>query len=406
MKKAKHGLWLLVLCSCLTGCAGAVPRESATAFAAPPEKVVIWAYYETQAQREGLTMLVDGFNSSQQQYQASWEYKGPYTDFVKQLSLGIAEQQLPDMVVIDNPDMRAFAELGWFEDITAYAEGKADVGLIYPEVWSSVSYNGKCYGMPFCCNNVGLIYNKDMLAAANIEPPTTWEEFLAAAKALTTDTVNGFAMSAISGEQSAFQMLPWILSTGENLEHPDGEQAVKAYELIQALVESGAMSKDCINWSQNDVALQLAAGKCAMIENGPWVLPLLEESGVPFGIVKLPVDRASIVVQGGENLAVMKGKNVAGALALLDYYYTDNAMLAINATTYSLPPKRDLAFRIQEQNPVYRVFVQQMDQCVSRPGYSTWAAISPALSKTLYNVIVGTQTPGEAATQFAEAAQP
>lgn len=401
MKRAKQVFLLLVFCACIAGCTADTPRESTAASAPPPEKVVIWTYYETQAQRAGLTLLVEGFNSSQQQYEASWQYKGPYTDFVKQLSLGIAEEQLPDLVVIDNPDMRAFAELGWFEDLTAYAESKADSNLIYPEVWSSVVYNGKCYGMPFCCNNVGLIYNKDMLAAARIEPPETWDEFLAAAKLLTTGTVHGFAMSAIAGEQSAFQMLPWILSTGESMEHPDGEQAVKAYDLIQALVESGAMSKDCINWSQNDVALQLAAGKCAMIENGPWVLPLLEESGIPFGIVKLPVDRASIVVQGGENLAVMKGKNVAGALALLDYYYTDDAMLAVNATTYSLPPKRDLAFRMQEQNPVYRVFVEQMDRCVSRPGYNAWPGISPVLSKTLYNVIVGTQTPQEAAAQLA-----
>jgi multiple sugar transport system substrate-binding protein len=43
-------------------------------------------------------------------------------------------------------------------------------------------------------DTVLLFYRTDLLEAAGIEPPTTWEEYLAAAEALTTDEVAGSAM--------------------------------------------------------------------------------------------------------------------------------------------------------------------------------------------------------------------
>ena len=94
------------------------------------------------------------------------------------------------------------------------------------------------------------------------------------------------------------------------------------------------MPRDCINWSQVDVARQFAAGKCAMMENGPWALPLAEEAGIDYGVVKLPVDERSIVVTGGENFGVIKGKNVDGALALLAYYYGLSGVCPADGTLY------------------------------------------------------------------------
>lgn len=147
---------------------------------------------------------------------------------------------------------------------------------------------------------------------------------------MTTQDRYGFTMSAILEEQSSFQLVPWLLSTGEDMESLGGEGTVKALSMLAHMVEKGYMPRDCINWSQVDVARQFAAGKCAMMENGPWALPLVEEAGIDYGVVKLPVDERSIVVTGGENFGVIKGKNVDGALALLAYYYEDDVMLRLN----------------------------------------------------------------------------
>lgn len=362
-----------------------------------PEEIVLWSYYETNEQKEGLNRLVEGFNNRQKAYKARWEYQGPLSEFKKLLSIGIAEGKLPDVVIIDNPDMRKYVELGIFEDITQLVEANYDLEEFYPEVISSVRYNGRYYGVPFCCNNVGLVYNKEMFREAGLEPPRDWGQFIHAAEVMTTADRYGFAMSGILEEQSSFQLVPWILSTGEDMEGLGGEGTVKALSLIQNMVEQGYMPRDCINWSQVDVARRFAAGKCAMMENGPWALPMVEKAGIDYGIVNLPVDERSIVVTGGENFGVIKGKNVEGAMALLAYYYEDDVMLRMNEQMYSLPPVKRLAVKLWEVNPVYQVFARQMENCITRSAYDYWPDITGTISESLYGVITGKMSPKEAA---------
>ena len=390
---------------CLGGCGVQIRAPELPGQETGPREVVLWSYYETKQQKEGLDRLVEGFNNSQDEYMARWEYQGPSSEFKKLLSIGVAEGKLPDVVLIDNPEMRKYVDLGIFEDITQAVEGRYDLSQFYPEVLSSVQYDGRYYGMPFCCNNVGLVYNREMFREAGMEPPENWEEFLKAARAMTTGERYGFIMSAIVEEQSSFQLVPWILSTGEEMDDLGGDGTVKALALLRDMVEEGIMPKDCINWSQVDVARQFAAGKCAMMENGPWALPLVEEAGVDYGVVKLPVDQQSIVVTGGENFGVVKGKNVDGVMALMSYYYKDEVMLSLNKQMYSLPPVRHLAEKFQEKNPVYQVFVEQMDHCITRSAYSYWPKITGVLSESLYEVITGGMTPQEAAERIGSKVQ-
>lgn len=388
----------------LNGCGGRPEAGTGKADAGVGE-VVIWSYYETKQQKEGLERLVEGFNNRQKDYVARWEYQGPSSEFKKLLSIGVAEGSLPDVVIIDNPDMRKYVELGIFEDITRTVEADYDLTEFYPEVISSVRYDGRYYGVPFCCNNVGLVYNKDMFREAGMEPPGNWEQFLHAAEVMTTKERYGFAMSAILEEQSSFQLAPWLLSTGEDMEDLGGEGTVEALSMIKEMVDKGYMPRDCINWSQVDVARQFAAGKCAMMENGPWALPLVEEAGIDYGVVTLPVDERSIVVTGGENFGIVKGKNVDGAMALLAYYYEDDVMLRLNEQMYALPPVRRLAVRLQESNPAYQVFAQQMEHCITRSAYLYWPKITGVLSESLYGVIVGGTSPEEAADDIRDRIQ-
>ena len=157
----------------LNGCGGRQEAGTGNADAGAGE-VVIWSYYETKQQKEGLDRLVEGFNNRQKDYVARWEYQGPSSEFKKLLSIGVAEGSLPDVVIIDNPDMRKYVELGIFEDITRTVEADYDLTEFYAEVISSVRYDGRYYGVPFCCNNVGLVYNKDMFREAGMEPPGNW----------------------------------------------------------------------------------------------------------------------------------------------------------------------------------------------------------------------------------------
>lgn len=393
---------LIACCSiCLAGCSASY-QGGDTRQEDKPEELVLWSYYETEKQKTALDELTEGFNEAQKEYHLTWEYHGPTTEFNKGLAIGITQNQLPDMVLIDNPDMPPYVKMNKFEDITDAVEGMEDLDKYFPNAMESVKYGGRYYGFPFCVNNVALIYNEDILSQEGVGVPGSWEELEQAAGKLTRQDRYGFAMSAISGEQSAFQFSTFLLTSGDDFKDAGGEGTLRAFQLIQNMVEKGSMSRECINWSQNDVARTFITGECAMMENGPWVFPALDEAGINYGVADFPMDQRNIGVLGGENLAVLKGKNVEGSIAFLKYYSQVETMLNTNLRANSLPPREDVAEMYLKAKPKYEVILSQVKECISRTSCPDWAKLSDQLSDAQYQVITGESTPEEVCARIRE----
>lgn len=400
VKKILMGI-LLPCCLFLKGC-GDFHKGTEGERGQDKEEIVLWTYYETKNQKESMDELVKGFNESQDKYNMTWEYHGPVTEFNKGLAIGITQNQLPDMVILDNPDIPYYIELDKLEDITEELSEIEGWEEYFASAKESVEYEGRYYGLPFCCNNVALIYNKDILEEEKVSVPGTWEELQAAAEKLTTDGRYGFAMSAIDGEQGAFQMGAFILSAGDSLDQAGGEGTLKAFRLIGDMAERGVMSRDCVNWSQNDVARVFIQGKCAIMENGPWVFPALDESGINYGVAAFPRGEKDTGLLGGEDIAVIKGKNVNGSIAFLKYYSQTSVMLNANLMANSLPPRQDVAEWSLKVNPKYGVILSQMENCISRAKCGNWRELSGQISQGAFRVITGEKSPGEVCREIRE----
>ena len=74
-----------------------------------------------------------------------------------------------------------------------------------------------------------------------------------------------------------------------------------------------------------------------------------------------------------------------------------NLIDGIQGQMYALPPVRRLAAKLQESNPAYQVFAQQMEHCITRSAYPYWPRITGVLSESLYGVMTGGLSPQEAA---------
>lgn len=363
------------------------------------EQMVIWCYYETDTQQQAMDDLTAGFNEVSEKYAIHWEYV-PMTEFSKRLSIGYTENSLPDLVLMDNPDMPYYIKTGMLADITDM-EGELRIREDYYSVLLRTVYDeGKLYGLPLSCNNVALFYRADILQEAGIAPPTNWENFADAVNLLSNEEHYGFLMSAISGEQGAFQIMPWILSAGEDIDEIGGSSTVKAYEYLYGLIASGGMDANCINYSQNDVARKFISKDTVMMENGPWILPMLEEAGISYGIVPLPADRKQQVVVGGENLCVLRGKNAEGAREFLEYCAEDSVMRDFCNKTSVLPTKRTLGGGEDER---MRVFQRQMMWAVPRTENRHWNALRDKLSAGIYEMLAAEKTASQVADGLSEA---
>ena len=102
---------------------------------------------------------------------------------------------------------------------------------------------------------------------------------------------------------------------------------MQALTLWQTLVKNGSASKACLSWSQTPAASsQYIAGKAAMMVNGPWNFPTMNEAklfyGKQFGVVPVPTNKAgqkSIVPLGGEDWMVSKSGGTQAQQLAFEY---------------------------------------------------------------------------------------
>ena len=369
---------------------GAVQAEEASG------DVTIWYYWETEGHQKALNHIIEEFNGSQDGITVEAKYV-PFADFKKQLSIGASADELPDLVILDNPDHAAYAAMGIFADIT----DKFDVSNYYEGPVNSCTLDGKLYGVPFGSNDLVLFYNEDMLKEAGCEVPTTWDELLEAAKATTTDTVSGFAHCALQNEEGTFNFLPWVWSTGATSYEINSEGGIKALTFEKELVDSGAMTKEAINWTQGDTMHQFIAGNLAMMINGTWQIPTMREE-VPdmnWNVAPIPQDKEQASGLGGENYAVIAGGNEDAAVKFLEFATTpETCLYMMNAMGY-ISADSTIAENQFEGDAVYQVFVDEMQYAHARGPLPEWPSISDAISLAFNKVITGESSPEEAAAE-------
>ena len=394
----KKGLKLITLAMCIAITNTACGRSTSDVENTPDEKeqLLIWSYYETEAQANGLDKLTASFNESQDKYQVSWEYV-PMTEFEKKISRAYTEQELPDVVIIDNPDMKKFIQLDMFEDISEYASTLNLDTDYYEASVDTIKYNDKYYGVPFNSNNVCLIYRSDLLKAAGVTPPKTWDELKETAKLLSKDGTYGFLMSAMDSEQGSFQLLSWVMAASDSDTQLTREAISESYDYLAGLFLDGCMPADCLNYSQTDIARRFIEGDIAMMENGPWVFPMLDEAGISYGLSPMPMDKRNAVILGGENLGIIKGKNVEGSIEFIKYCMEQGGTERFCSDANLLPSRIKSANKIIVDNPKLEIISQQMTYAIPRTGIEGYSRISKQLPKNFADVVTGELTPDEAA---------
>lgn len=363
------------------------------------QTIDVWYYWENEKHQEILNSELAKFNESQDAIEATAKYV-PFADFKKQLSIGATASELPDIVIIDSPDHASYAEMGIFADIS----GKVDVSEYYEGPLASCTLNDTLYGIPFGSNCLGLYYNEDMLAAANIEVPETWDELKEAAKALTKDNVTGLAFCSLQNEEGTFNFLPWLWSTGTDSYNINNEQGIRALTFISELVKDGSMSKEAINWTQGDVMNQFISGNVAMMVNGPWQIPTMREEApdLNWDVALIPKDEKFASDLGGENFAVINNENVDLSMEVINFLTSKDEVASYIDEFGYIASRKDVAENQFQDDPEMKKFIDQMDYALSRGPHAKWPEISDAISLAFNEAITETSTPEDAAAKAQE----
>src|SRR3954452_8801657 len=140
----------------------------------------------------------------------------PWAQAHDKFTTSIAGGKTPDVAEMGTTWTPEFADEGAFEQVAKPPPGKYVSSLI-----DAATLDGKVWGKPWYAGSRALIYRKDVLKKAGVQPPKTWDELLAASKAIKAK-VPGIYPTGYTG-LTEHMYLPTIWQAGGQIAKQDGK---------------------------------------------------------------------------------------------------------------------------------------------------------------------------------------
>lgn len=419
-KKLAVILPVLIICS-LIGCgksgSGSGSGDSKGASGKVTE-IELWHYFD-QTDQPVIEACVKKYNELQDEIEINVTYVAR-EELMNQYTIGAVSGELPDIGMVDSPDMASYISLGVFEDCTDEFTKWGELDQFYDGPLASCKdADGKLYGLPQNSNCLALVSNMNLLKAAGYDqPPASLAEFQEMVAA-TTDPeqgVYGFSMSAISTEEGTFQLLPWLSGTQAGslgaVTDLSGAASVKGLAALGDFIANGQMSKECVNWTQADAFHQFAAGKAAMEALGTWQLPMMKDGvkgAFEYQVSLLPTgdEGTSSSAIGGENFGVCSGAEKKEAcIDFLKWLGSAEQQAEFCADTGRLPTRSDVTVSYNYEQDMYEVYMEQMNYGKARGPHAEWPVISEAIYSAAQSVFVNGADAKEALAAAADKIDP
>ncbi len=268
--------------------------------------------------------------------------------------------------------------------------------------------DGELYGLPYATENVALVYNPELVS----DPPATWSEVAEIAAQLEAEGVVKQGFVRQTGDPYHFYP---ILSAfggylfGEGADGLnvndigiDGDGAQAAFAWLADMVASGHLKADALV-DYDIMHGMFESGDAAMMVTGPWALPRLRASGIPFVVTELPgeVQPATpyVGVQGFMLSALGENSELARQF-LTNFVATEEVMQEI----YKGDPRPSayLPVRAVIEDPDLYGFALAGENGLPEPRLAAMSLIWDDLDQALQEVSRQELTPAEALTQAAE----
>ena len=377
------------------------------------EELTLWHYFDASADAQAIIDFCNEYNQLQDAVYINPTYVSRQ-ELMNQYTIGAVSGELPDIGMVDSPDMASYISLGVFEDVSDKFADWDEIENFYPGPLSSCKdADGKIYGLPQNSNCLCLAVNMDALKEAGIEEiPTNLDAFKEAVEK-TTDADQsryGFAMSAVSTEEGTFQLLPWIVATHNgtktSLSDLTAADAAIGLDVLGGFVANGQMSPECVNWTQADDYNQFCAGKAALAEIGTWHLATIADDvngAFEYKVALLPTgdEGTSSSTIGGENFGICTGcKNVDEATNFLKWFMSaeQEAKWAVQASKLPIRSDAEPAYDYEEDG--FQMFLDEMNYALARGPHAEW----PTISEQIYTAAQKVFLNGEAAADALAAA--
>lgn len=266
-------------------------------------------------------------------------------------------------------------------------------------------YDGALYGMPYATENVAFVYNPELVETV----PTTWDEVTELATQLEADGVvqHGYVIQT----NDPYHFFPiqtafggYVFGLTEEGYDPtdvgiDSEGTLAAAAWLDSMVDAGHIPQ---NVNYDIMHALFTNGDAAMIVTGPWALPTIRESGIPYAVAAIPgqaQDAQPFLGVQGFMISAFSADPLLAQTFLQEYVATTETMQAI----FDADPRPSAFLPVREaiEDVDIQGFAAAGANGLPMPAIPAMSAVWSSWGNAMEAVILQTQEPAAA---FADAA--
>ncbi|SFN60762.1 ABC transporter substrate-binding protein [Mycetocola miduiensis] len=276
----------------------------------------------------------------------------PWSDIFAKWQTALQSGNAPDASIGSVAFGASFQEQGVLEPLNDVVDAIGGEAAFADSASSLVDLSkteeGDWFTLPLVHNSVVLWYNKPMLEAAGLQPPKTWDELEAAAKAMTHDDQYGILIPSSTSQVTNQSLYSLILSNGGDIvdrDDPntvtfDEEKSVEALEFYSSLAQYSPPGSG--GYDRPEAQAAMTTGKLGMFIYGSWMQSALDAAGPEvaeqFGTVPVPSNGGAGAFMGNLSVFAFKGgEHPEETKDFLSYFYDPKnyeELILVNPTSF------------------------------------------------------------------------
>jgi len=276
------------------------------------------------------------------------------------------------------------------------------------------SVNGKVIGIPALVDNLAVVYNKKLFAAAGLPVPSagwTWSQFTADAQKLTDASVKQYGTAYVTPgtEDTVWHWEALLWEAGGSLLTADNKKAAfdsaAGLESLNTLRTMAVTDKSMyLDPTDSAYGNLFNSGKIGMLVTGPWDLGSFPN--VDYGVQVMPsypgTSAGHQTISGPDNWVVFNNgsSQVSAAEQFLLWLTAPAQVKAFSLATGDLPTRQSVAdasgfdTQMDKMLPGVSTFISNLGNVQqARPQIASYPQVSQVLGNMVVSVLLGKATP-------------
>ncbi|MCI0520938.1 MAG: sugar ABC transporter substrate-binding protein, partial [Chloroflexi bacterium] len=356
--------------------------------------------------------LVAAFHAKSPGVQVNLTHIPGQAEYRTRLAADFAAGAPADVVLINYRRYAAFATKNVLQPLGPYLAKSAAISEadFYPQALQPFRWQGELICIPQNISSLVVYYNKDLFALAGLTVPAddwTWDDFLAAAQALTRDA-DGDGASDVFGlgvEASIFRIAPFIWQNGGELVNDsvtptrlalDTPEALEAIQWFVDLQTRHRVTPNAAEEASEDSESRFINGRLGMYLNSRRGVPTYREiTAFDWDVAALPrKQHAASILHADAYCLPAASENKDAAWRFIEFANSAEGQAIVAASGRTVPSlvgvAESSAFLDPAKKPAHsRVFLDTIALLRTVPIHANWVDIEEISSEELERAFYG-----------------